>query len=163
VSPRLVPLPDGLVFDGSLDLSRRRTPRQRAHDKGARLERLARRLFEATGYLVESAPKVIRWQKKQKDDATLVPRTARHDLFGIWDLVCVSMTGRVAFVQVTTPENKSHKRSKILATEWPQSQEHKDDLILGYAGRGIFRVWLGPDYTREALPRHVPPERKRKK
>jgi hypothetical protein len=138
--------------------------RVRASAKGARLERLARRLFEQDGYLVETAPKVLHWEVPRNDPGgPLIPRSTRHDFFGIWDLVAITLSGRPAFIQVTTPENKSHRRRKILESEWPISQEHKDDLILGYAGRGIFRVWIGPDYLNETRPRHVPPERRKRK
>ena len=161
---RLLPAPPGLVTDGSLRIGPpRRSARQRATEKGAELERKARRMYEATGHIVETAPKVVVWMPGPTPTSPRVPRSTRHDLFGLWDLIAVTLTGRVAFVQVTDLSNKAAHRKKILETEWPQSQEYKDDVILCWAGKGIFRVFLGPDFTREAMPRHVPPERRKAK
>lgn len=120
-------------------------------------------MYEAEGYLVESAPKVLAWVPGPSPGSPLIPRTKRHDLWGLWDLVAITLTGRVVFVQVTTLENKVAHRKKILETEWPRSQEYKNDVILCWVGRGVFRVFLGPDFTHEALPRHVPPDRRKKK
>jgi hypothetical protein len=158
---RLLPMPAGLLPEAKP----KRTARQRATAKGARVEVLARRVFEGMGCLVETEPKVLR-MVKEPGRAELVPRTRRHDLFSLWDAIAVypvgsSQAGRVCFIQVTSQGELSHKRRKILASDWPPSQEHKDDLILVYAGRGIFRVWAGPEYQHELATFRVPPEPKR--
>lgn len=149
---RLVPAPPGL-FPAP---SRPRSKRAAASAKGARLEKLARALYEAEGCRVESAPKVVRWVKLP-DEAELKPRSARHDFFGVWDLIAVDPAGRVVFVQVTVVAEVAHRRRKILTSGFPAGAPA---VILAYAGRGLFRVFLGPTFTEEAPPRRAPVQRK---
>lgn len=136
-----------------------RTAHQRASDKGHRIEQLAKRMFENQGYLVETAPKVVRWLKLPGQDG-LKPRSSRHDFFGVWDLIIVLGPGLVQFVQVTDEHNVSARRKKILASGFPH---RSDDLLLAYAGRGRFRVFMGPTFAGETtamcVPR-LPPKKK---
>lgn len=165
---RLIPAPPGL-FDPEPLLPapgvKKRSPHARASAKGKRVEDLARWLFESKGYLVETAPKMVQWLP-QRDTAgkiiegPRVPRSTRHDLFGIWDLCIVDpVIGRVQFVQVTEPTNLAAHRKKILASEWPSTRS--DDLLLSYAGRSLFRVYPGPTYATEGAPLRVPPQPKK--
>jgi hypothetical protein len=132
---------------------------------------LAKRYFEATGCLVETAPNVVRWVPKTVEvsepgaigvgyvkDTTMVPRSQRHDFFGIWDVIAVRYTGR-CFVQVTDSAHMSARRQKVLASRFPCTGA---DQIWGYKGRGWFRVWRGPEFdagTEELVK--VPPKAKK--
>jgi len=144
----------------------RRSAHQRASAKGARVERLARLMFEAMGCRVETAPKVVVWIPKKdarpgacaacaRPFAERIPRSMRHDFFNVWDLVVVEASGLVRFVQITEPTNLSAHRKKILASAWPPRD---DDLLLTYAGRSRFRVYHGPAFDVESGELRVPPQ-----
>lgn len=136
-----------------------RTPHQRSNAKGRRLQKLAQRYFEAQGYLVETAPNVVRWIMFPGDKA-LKPRSFRHDFFNVWDLIVVAPLGLGSprfFVQVTDIKNVAHRRAKILASGFPSTS---DDKVMGYEGRSIFRAYDGPAFTKSYEVR-VPPEVRR--
>ena len=61
--------------------------------KGNYYERRAKKELEKEGWLVEKAPKVLKWFSGRCV-------TAKHDYFGLWDLICVK--NRVTkYVQVS--------------------------------------------------------------
>ena len=110
--------------------------------KGRRLVQIARKLLEARGYRVEIAQNAVRWWKDKKTDA-LQPRSVHHDLFTLWDLLWCREDGVLGLAQVTTKENLSHRRTKILADGFPLTPHC---WILAYVGgRGAhFRLYRPP-------------------
>jgi len=108
--------------------------------KGRRLERLAKQVLEAKGYLVEMAP------NRMVHLAAGRVISQRRDWFGVWDLCAVKHKRR--FVQVTTVDGVSARRRKIIASGFPCTPH---DLLMGYVGgRGRhFRVYVGPAFDGE--------------
>lgn len=132
------------------------THRWNAAAKGRRIQALARKILERDGWLVETAPNVVRWIRRRQRAGEvgadgLKPVSLRHDLWGVWDFACVAARdmgpGRaVAFVQVTTLHGVADRRRKILASGFPVTA---DDIILGYvSGRSRhFRCFRGPIFA----------------
>jgi hypothetical protein len=151
--------------------------RQRSTAKGHAAVAMAKRFFEARSrpglpVLIETAPNVVIWIPVQKGNfaGPKIPRSTRHDFFGVWDLLVVEpyrmasslvpaghVTRAVYFVQVTETSNLSHRKAKILASGFPCSEE---DLVMGYRGRGVFRVLRGPRFDHEEEWRVPPPKKK---
>ena len=115
--------------------------------KGRRLQQLAKKALEARGYRVEVAQNVIRWipvvRDRHKISPELRPISTHHDLFTLWDLLWCRDDGVLGVAQVTTKENLSHRRTKILADGFPLTPHC---WILAYVGgRGAhFRVYRPP-------------------
>jgi hypothetical protein len=140
-----------------------KTPHQRSTEKGRAAMAMARRIFEARGALIETAPNVVRWrpdltQPRGPDGKPkLVPFSTRHDFFTIWDALVVEedpdRRRHTYFVQVTEVGNMGHRRAKILANRFPCAV---GDLLMGYRGRGVFRVLRGPTFDGEAEEWKVP-------
>jgi hypothetical protein len=129
-----------------------KTKRKRANNiaKGRKLVGYAKAILEAQGCLVDVATNALRWQFVP-ETGTRIPRSVRHDFFGVWDIIAVSRYGSErSFYQVTTRENLSHRRDKILAAaEDANRQWSSGDAILCYRkGRGRhFEVFYGPDFS----------------
>jgi hypothetical protein len=148
---KLAGLPDRLATDVR---PTPRTDRQRAESKGHRWELLARKAFEAAGCRVEAAPKVLVWLPPKgalpgkcgacghQRDAR-IPRSMRHDFFGVWDFIAVEASGILRMVQVTGETGLGDHRRKILASGWPA---RADDMLLAYIGRARFAVYHGPTF-----------------
>ncbi len=123
-----------------------KTKRKRANNtaKGRKLVGYAKAILEAGGHRVDTATNALRWQFVPETGAR-IPRSVAHDFFGVWDIISISKYGsRRSFFQVTTRENLSHRRAKVLAAgPWTG-----DDAILCYRkGRGRhFEVFYGPDF-----------------
>ena len=115
--------------------------------KGRRLQTIAKKALEADGYRVEVAQNVVRWipvaKDQHKPSPELRPISTHHDLFGIWDLLWCRADGVLGVAQVTTLENLSHRRKKIVADGFPLT---KHCWILAYVGgRGAhFRLYRPP-------------------
>ena len=115
--------------------------------KGRRLQQRAKKALEARGYRVEVAQNVIRWipDKNAFGPRRLVlkPISTHHDLFTLWDLLWCREDGVLGLAQVTTKENLSHRRTKILADGFPLTPHC---WILAYVGgRGAhFRLYRPP-------------------
>lgn len=129
--------------------------------KGRRIVLLAKRCLEARGAMVEIAPNVVRWVK-QLPTGKLVPRSLRHDFFGLFDIVAVPRDrGSGAFYQVTVDANVKDRRRKILAASFPHATT---DAILGYVPgrRRHFRVYRGGlgDFAWDGETWLVPPDPK---
>ena len=117
--------------------------------KGRKLVQLAKKILEAKGCQVEVAVNAIRWIPR-KDKQGMMPISAHHDFFGVWDLLAVwpaspGWVGRRVFFQVTTVSEVSRRRAKILDSKFPACD---DDAILAYVGRPRrhFRVYSGPSF-----------------
>lgn len=126
--------------------------------KGHAAMAMAARFFEARGEIIEKAYSVVTWIPK---GAARVPISRRHDFFGVWDAIVVptdDIGRRVYFVQVTEISNVSHRREKILASGFPCTP---NDLLMGYRGRGVFRVLRGPRFDEQAEEWKAPPPVKR--
>ena len=156
---RLLPAPPGLLPKP------KRSRQQAASAKGHRIEQLAKRMYEAMGCLVETAPKVVRWVPNgawaADGTSQMVPRSMRHDFWGVADLLVLD--GRdperrcIFLVQVMTPNNLSARRRKLVTSGVPFTI---GDRLLAYAGRGVFRAYEGPEFFTEVQPMRVPPLRK---
>jgi len=117
--------------------------------KGRRLQTLAKHALEARGYRVEVARNVVRWIPTKartalgRLDAPSHPISTHHDLFTLWDLLWCREDGVLGLAQVTTLENLSHRRKKILADGFPLTPQC---WILAYVGgRGAhFRLYRPP-------------------
>lgn len=139
---------------------KKKTARQRSTAKGHAAVAMARRIFEARGAIMESAPNVVRWipAVDATGGAKMIPRSMRHDFFGVWDLIVVEpaslhMDRPTFFVQVTEVGHLSHRRTKILESGFPTTVL---DLVMGYRGRGVFRVLRGPRFEGEGEEWKVP-------
>lgn len=126
------------------------TARQKSVAKGRYIMKIARRLFESQGAMVEVARNHVRFFPK-KSGPGLFPLSMRHDFFGVWDAIVVFKPGngrRVGaqriFIQVTDVGNMAHRKEKILSSGFPVSAH---DLLLGYRGRSKFRVLRGPEFN----------------
>lgn len=139
--------------------------------KGRRLQTIAKKALEARGYRVEVAQNVVRWipdkrafGPKRLVGSGLKPISTHHDLFGLWDLLfCGYGSAKnpdgesreeiiLGLAQVTTLENLSHRRKKILADGFPLTRHC---WILAYVGgRGAhFRLYRSPFETWEETVR----------
>ena len=109
--------------------------------KGRKLVNLAAKILESKGAKVEIAGNQVRWWQ-DKATKRWVPRSVKHDFFGVWDMIAVLPSGDRTFCQVTTLHNVSDRRRKILESGvwW------SGDAILAYVGRPRrhFRVYRGP-------------------
>lgn len=93
----------------------------------------------------------------------MVPRSLRHDFFGLFDILAAYPSGRRALYQVTTLGNLSHRRRKMLAA-LPPFQFHGDDAILAYVPgrRRHFRVCYADDkFEWRIIVWSVPPDVKK--
>lgn len=122
--------------------------RRAADAKGKRLELQIRAYLESRGWLVETAPKVLVWAYVPAKGAK-VPMSRRHDFFGVWDGVAVTIDpfhdGERIFYQVTTLAHVARKRNNIAASPFPTGTH---DRIYAYVGRsGKWRVFYGPDFA----------------
>lgn len=150
------------------------TAHQRTAQKGYRHMAMARRLLAARGALIETAYNAVRFVPIEGQPGKLRPMSTRHDLYGVWDAVCVEIRQKESktsvviselvrmtyFVQVTSAGNISARRKKIHASAFPCTPE---DMLLGYRGRGIFRVLRGPRFDGEGEDVKVPPPVKKAK
>ena len=142
--------------------------------KGQRLVRLARAAFEARGALVETAPNVVQWIPRKPGPGypplpagqTLRPISTRHDLYGVWDAICVTRDGARFFVQVTVAGELAHRRAKILASGFPHTA--LDCIAAYYQGRNRhFRLYRGGEAAFDRwegdtlIPPHDPKPRQR--
>jgi hypothetical protein len=116
--------------------------RQRAVQRGKAHERLARLLLEHGGFKVEPARNIVIWVPSPT--GALVPRSARHDFYGVWDGIYVGATSR-GFYQVTSQGMFAVRRHKILDAGFPCTA---DDLLMLHH-RGCFRVVRGPLFLLE--------------
>jgi hypothetical protein len=120
--------------------------------KGRKLVNFAKAILEAQGAKVEVAQNVVRWWQ-DKATKRWVPRSVKHDLFGVWDILAIHKDGARVFYQVTTLDNLSGRREKIKAAgQWTAS----DAILAWVKGRGRhFRVYYGPDFD-ESIQRWQP-------
>ena len=104
--------------------------------KGKRLEKLAKEILEANGYLVEQANPKLQFIGPGK----VISKA--HDLYGLWDFMAVRKSGYggVNFYQVGVWEH--HATKKKLAQTFPWSDKYQCYLWLWYAAgkNGHFRV-----------------------
>lgn len=121
--------------------------------KGRKLVQYAKAILESQGARVEVAANQIRWWKDASTQRW-VPRSVKHDFFGVWDLLAVWPTQR-GFHQVTTLANLASHREKILAAgPWSPA----DGLWAWVGGQGRhFRLYHGPAFDQEAT-RCIPPK-----
>jgi len=112
--------------------------------KGRKLVNYAKAILEARGARVETAGNQIAWF--QNSAGRWVPRSLKHDYFGVWDLLALwPEPYKRAFYQVTTATHVSHRREKILAAG---SWNPYDAIVAWYGGRGRhFKVYYGPDFA----------------
>lgn len=119
---------------------------------------MARRFFDTQGCLVETAVNVVRWIAPKEPGGPRMPISTRHDFFGVWDAIVIDATKppvrTTFFIQVTSVENMSARRRKILDSGFPCGRA---DLVMGYRGGGRFRVLRGPTFELEAEEWKAPP------
>src|SRR5262245_26084040 len=122
--------------------------------KGRATMQMAKRCLEARGALwIETAVNAAKWVPGPQG---MRPISVRHDFFGLWDAICARAhhggiadgrnfgPGRVVyFVQATAVGDMARRRTKILESGFPCVFE---DLLMGYRGRGKFRVLRGPRF-----------------
>ena len=133
-------------------------PRVNRAAKGRRLQNMVRDILISQGFLVEMAsPRIVRYKDKKTGEMKII--ATAHDIFKVWDGIFVhtklsdshrnpdssSFVGERGFFQVTTIDNISARRKKILDSPFPCTSY---DRLLGYVGgRGAhFRIFRGPSF-----------------
>ena len=94
--------------------------------KGNQLQITLRKAFEAARFRVETARPDLRWIRK-KGSKAVTPIALAHDLFGVFDLIAVPLSGcrfsAIRMVQVTTAEHAAARRAKVVGEISTWSQE----------------------------------------
>lgn len=125
--------------------------------KGHAAMDMAKRIFAARRALVETAPNVVLWIPDPKHFGKRMPISRRHDFWGVWDAIVVEEDPErrhTYFVQVTAVGDMGRRRHKILDSHFPCTV---GDLLMGYRGRGVFRVLRGPLFEGQGEEWRVPP------
>lgn len=114
--------------------------------KGRRLQNMVKAILESQGSRLEMAsPRIVRYTDKETGELKTI--ATHHDLLGLWDFIVVTPTGTVYFIQVTTHDNVSARRKKIIQDGF---SHNRLDEIWGYVGgrNAYFQIYRGPDFQK---------------